>query len=66
MMRLHSEAHFRHALFALQGPDGYVESLFEMARERAAGRRPLISNPPQARLPTDPKLGAVKGLMRAH
>jgi hypothetical protein len=32
----HSEFHFRHALFALQGPDGYVEALMESARESGA------------------------------
>ena len=36
MRHLHSEFHFRHALFALQGPDGYVEALLEAAREPGA------------------------------
>jgi hypothetical protein len=33
MRHLHSQFHFRHALFALQGPDGYVDALMESARE---------------------------------
>ena len=32
MRHLHSEFHFRHALFALQGPEGYVDALLESAR----------------------------------
>jgi hypothetical protein len=32
----HSQFHFRHALFALQGPDGYVEALMETARATGA------------------------------
>jgi len=39
MRHLHNKSHFRHALFALQGPDGYVEALLEMTRSRAAGQR---------------------------
>lgn len=39
MRHLHSESHFRHALFALQDADGYVEALLGMAREQVAGRR---------------------------
>ena len=35
----HTESHFRHALFALQGADGYVEALLEMARDQVAGQR---------------------------
>ena len=36
MRHLHSQFHFRHALFALQGADGYVDALMETAREGAA------------------------------
>jgi hypothetical protein len=36
MRHLHSPFHFRHALFALQGADGYVDALMETARESAA------------------------------
>ena len=39
MRQLHTESHFRHALFALQDADGYVEALLEMARGRVADRR---------------------------
>jgi hypothetical protein len=39
MRHLHSQFHFRHALFALQGPDGYVEALMESAREAALALR---------------------------
>jgi hypothetical protein len=35
MRHLSSEFHFRHALFALQGPDGYVDALMETARAAA-------------------------------
>ncbi len=41
MRQLHSDFHFRHALFALQGPDGYVDALLESARDRSD---PLIFN----------------------
>jgi hypothetical protein len=33
MRHLHSDFHFRHALHALQGPDGYVDAMLESARE---------------------------------
>jgi hypothetical protein len=39
MRHLQSQFHFRHALFALQGPDGYVEALMESAREAALSAR---------------------------
>jgi hypothetical protein len=39
MRHLHSQFHFRHALFALQGPDGYVEALMASAREAALAAR---------------------------
>lgn len=39
MRHLHSESHFCHALYALQGADGYVEALMEMAREQALSRK---------------------------
>ena len=41
MRQLHSDFHFRHALFALQSPDGYVDALLEMARE--SGRPAAIA-----------------------
>jgi hypothetical protein len=43
MRHLHSEFHFRHALFALQGPEGYVDAMLEMARETGAARPAAIS-----------------------
>ncbi len=43
MRHLHSEFHFRHALFALQGPDGYVDALLDTARENSAIRPAAIS-----------------------
>ena len=43
MRHLHSESHFRHALFALQDADGYVEALLGMARENSSARRAPIS-----------------------
>jgi hypothetical protein len=50
MRHLHSEFHFRHALFALQGPDGYVDALMETARDSAAGRAPALAlRPPKVR-----------------
>jgi hypothetical protein len=36
MRHLHTPSHFRHALFALQDADGYVEALLEMARDQVA------------------------------
>ena len=33
-----TEWHFRHALFSIQGADGYVEALLEAARDQAKGR----------------------------
>jgi hypothetical protein len=39
MRHLHSESHFRHALFAVQEAEGYVDALLEMARDQIAGRR---------------------------
>ena len=47
MRHLHSQFHFRHALFALQGADGYVDALMESARESAA-RLPASSPAPAA------------------
>jgi len=43
MRHLQSDFHFRHALFALQGPDGYVDALLETARESGVNRPPAIS-----------------------
>lgn len=43
MRHLHSDFHFRHALFALQGPEGYVDALLETARESGATRPAAIS-----------------------
>ena len=43
MRHLQSDFHFRHALFALQGPDGYVDAMLETARENGAIRPPPIS-----------------------
>ncbi len=41
MRHLQSPFHLRHALFALQSPEGYVEALMESAREASlAPRRP--------------------------
>ena len=39
MRHVHTESHFRHALFAVQEADGYVEALLEMARDQVARRR---------------------------
>jgi hypothetical protein len=62
MRRLHSESQFRHALFALQGADGYVEALLDMAREQAGARRAEISfgpaPAPRERRPVAPPAGA--------
>jgi hypothetical protein len=43
MRHLHSQCHFRHALFALQDADGYVEALLDMARVQTQARRASIS-----------------------
>jgi hypothetical protein len=43
MRHLNSPSHFRHALFALQDSEGYVEALLDMAREQTAARRAPIS-----------------------
>jgi hypothetical protein len=43
MRHLQSDFHFRHALFALQGPDGYVDAMLETARESGALRPAAIS-----------------------
>ncbi len=43
MRHLDSQSHFRHALFALQGADGYVEALLDMARDQTCVRRAPIS-----------------------
>ena len=53
MRHLHSEFHFRHALFALQSPDGYVDALLE-----SAGRRLVPSHPatPSSGEPCDPQM----------
>ena len=50
MRQLHSNFHFRHALFALQGPDGYVDALLESAREHGA-HRPVAPALRRARRP---------------
>jgi hypothetical protein len=50
MRHLHSQFHFRHALFALQGPDGYVDALMESARETA---RPATPRRPRSRPSSD-------------
>ncbi len=36
MRHLHSQFHFRHALFALQNPDGYVDALWNWRASRDA------------------------------
>ncbi len=38
MRHLHTDFHFRHALFALQSPDGYVDALLESARDAGMER----------------------------
>lgn len=43
MRHLQSDFHFRHALFALQGPDGYVDALLATARENGIIRPQAIS-----------------------
>ncbi len=43
MRHLHSQSHFRHALFALQDAEGYVEALLGMARDQTSARRAPIS-----------------------
>jgi len=62
MRHLHSQSHFRHALFALQDADGYVEALLDMARDHTSARRAAITFRPapaslQRRTPA-PKNGA--------
>ena len=42
MRHQHSEFHFRHALFALQSPDGYVDALLESARGQIVTARPAV------------------------
>jgi hypothetical protein len=49
MRHLHSQFHFRHALFALQGADGYVDALMETAREGAARANASRLRRPRAR-----------------
>ena len=55
MRHLHSDAHFRHALYALQGADGYVEALLDMARENA--RRASASRATPRRTSPSPERG---------
>ncbi len=43
MRHLDTESHFRHALFALQDADGYVDALLEMARSHAVGSGSAVS-----------------------
>jgi hypothetical protein len=43
MRCVQSEFHFRHALFALQGSDGYVEAIMESARDKRAARTAAIA-----------------------
>ena len=43
MRQLDSQFHFRHALFALQGADGYVDALMETARDSSGSRCPPIA-----------------------
>jgi hypothetical protein len=43
MRHLNSQSHFRHALFALQDADGYVEALLNLARDQTTARRAAIS-----------------------
>ncbi|HXT06605.1 MAG TPA: hypothetical protein VN715_06695 [Roseiarcus sp.] len=45
MRQLHSDFHFRHALFALQCPDGYVDALLEAARDGSASRPATTFSP---------------------
>jgi len=45
MRHLHSQFHFRHALFALQGPDGYVDALMESARDSTRGAPSALRRP---------------------
>jgi hypothetical protein len=61
MRHLHSEFHFRHALFALQGPEGYVDALMESAREHARSAT-LASRKPRTR--PDSSRGAAFSLRR--
>ena len=35
MRHLHTESHFRLAIAALRGPDGYVEALLGLARDKS-------------------------------
>jgi len=49
MRHLYSQSHFRHALFALQDADGYVEALLDMARDQRSARRASISLRPAHR-----------------
>ena len=57
MRHLHSQTHFRHALFALHDADGYVEALLAMARDQANARRAGISLRP-APIPPERRLAA--------
>ena len=58
MRHLHSPFHFRHALFALQGADGYVDALMETARAGAARANASASRRPgRAPAPTPAKPG---------
>ena len=53
MRHLHSPFHFRHALFALQGADGYVDALMETARAGAARANASASRRSRARASAD-------------
>lgn len=65
MRHLHTKSHFRHALFALQDADGYVEALFDMARDQVSGRRfPL--RPSTLRLHVNVRKDSVRGRAHAH
>jgi hypothetical protein len=62
MRHLNSQSHFRHALFALQDADGYVEALLNLARDQSSARRAAISFRPAfgrcERRPSAPRRGA--------
>ncbi|MDE3174584.1 MAG: hypothetical protein KGM15_00555 [Pseudomonadota bacterium] len=69
MRHLQSEFHFRHALFALQGPDGYVEALLTSARETTTPPPPSViyQLPPQrAGEPPLPLFTAARPRHRLH
>ena len=66
MRHPHSEFHFRHALFALQGPDGYVDALLQSARGAGSARAAASMRRPRPRSAATECAAARDGFARAR